>query len=52
MTNPGYSSYNKLKGMFYMPIIYLSPSTQEYNPSVIGGSEEYYMNLIADALEP
>ena len=36
-----------------MPKIYLSPSTQEYNQFVTGtGSEEYYMNLIADALEP
>jgi N-acetylmuramoyl-L-alanine amidase len=35
-----------------MPKIYLSPSTQEFNPYVTGGSEEYYMNLIADALEP
>ncbi len=35
-----------------MPYIYLSPSTQEFNPYVIGGSEEYYMNLIADAMEP
>ncbi len=35
-----------------MPIIYLSPSTQEGNMYVIGGSEEYYMNLIADAMEP
>ncbi|MDD2493823.1 MAG: SH3 domain-containing protein [Tissierellia bacterium] len=35
-----------------MPSIYLSPSTQEYNPFVIGGSEEYYMNLIADAMIP
>ena len=35
-----------------MPSIYLSPSTQEFNPYVIGGSEEYYMNLIADAMEP
>ncbi len=35
-----------------MPNIYLSPSTQEFNPYVIGGSEEYYMNLIADAMEP
>jgi len=31
----------------------LSPSTQEYNPYVTGGgSEEYYMNLIADAMIP
>lgn len=35
-----------------MPIIYLSPSTQEWNPYVIEGNEEYYMNLIADAMEP
>jgi N-acetylmuramoyl-L-alanine amidase len=36
----------------FMPSIYLSPSTQEFNPYVIGGNEEYYMNLIADAMEP
>lgn len=35
-----------------MPKIYLSPSTQEYNIFIFGGSEEYYMNLIADAMEP
>jgi len=35
-----------------MPKIYLSPSTQEGNQYVTGGSEEYYMNLVADALEP
>jgi len=36
-----------------MPTIYLSPSTQEYNPYVTGGgSEEYFMNLIADAMIP
>ena len=35
-----------------MPKIYLSPSTQEGNLYVTGGSEEYYMNLIADAMEP
>ena len=35
-----------------MPIIYLSPSTQEFNPYVNGGNEEYYMNLIADAMIP
>lgn len=35
-----------------MPRIYLSPSTQEFNPYVIGGSEEYYMNLVADAMIP
>ena len=36
-----------------MPIIYLSPSTQEWNQYVTGsGSEEYNMNLLADALVP
>jgi N-acetylmuramoyl-L-alanine amidase len=35
-----------------MPIIYLSPSTQEFNPYSGGGNEEYYMNLLADAMEP
>ena len=35
-----------------MPIIYLSPSTQEFNPYNGGGNEEYYMNLIADEMEP
>lgn len=35
-----------------MPKIYLSPSLQEYNPYVGGGNEEYYMNLLADALVP
>lgn len=35
-----------------MPKVYLSPSLQEYNPYVDGGNEEYYMNLVADAMEP
>jgi N-acetylmuramoyl-L-alanine amidase len=36
-----------------MPSLFLSPSTQEYNPYVTGtGSEEYYMNRLADAMEP
>lgn len=36
-----------------MPKIYLSPSTQDWNPYITGsGSEEYNMNLLADALEP
>lgn len=35
-----------------MPIIYLSPSTQEANTYVTGGSEEYWMNLLADKMEP
>lgn len=36
-----------------MPSLFLSPSVQEFNPYVNGlGSEEYNMNLIADAMEP
>ncbi|MEG1874927.1 MAG: N-acetylmuramoyl-L-alanine amidase [Angelakisella sp.] len=35
-----------------MPTIYLSPSTQEKNLYVNGGTEEYYMNRVADAMEP
>ena len=35
-----------------MPSVFLSPSTQEYNPYNGGGNEEEYMNLIADAMEP
>lgn len=35
-----------------MPKVFLSPSTQEWNPYVGEGNEEYYMNLIADRMEP
>ena len=36
-----------------MPIVFLSPSTQDWNPYVTGsGSEEYQMNLLTDALIP
>ena len=35
-----------------MASIYLSPSTQEDNITINGGNEEYYMNLIADAMIP
>lgn len=35
-----------------MPIIYLSPSTQESNHYVTGGSEEYWMNRLADVMVP
>ena len=34
-----------------MPAVYLSPSTQE-NEYITGGNEEYYMNLIVDAMIP
>lgn len=35
-----------------MPIIYLSPSTQENNYYVNGGTEEEWMNRLADAMVP
>lgn len=35
-----------------MPIIYLSPSTQEFNSYVNGGTEEEWMNLLADKMVP
>ncbi len=35
-----------------MPAIYISPSVQEFNPYIIGGNEEFYMNLITDAMVP
>ena len=35
-----------------MPTVYLSPSTQEYNLFAGGGTEEYYANLITDAMIP
>lgn len=35
-----------------MARVYLSPSTQESNITINGGNEEYYMNLIANAMVP
>lgn len=35
-----------------MPFIYLSPSVREDNQYIVGGTEEYYMNRIADAMIP
>ena len=35
-----------------MSSVFISPSVQEYNRFAGGGSEEYYMNLIADELVP
>ncbi len=35
-----------------MPTIYLSPSTQEFNLFITGGSEEQHMNDIVDAMIP
>lgn len=38
--------------MIAMPSVFISPSTQEFNPYVDGGNEEYYMNLVADEMIP
>lgn len=35
-----------------MPRVFLSPSTQEWNKYVTGGTEEQYMNMLADLMEP
>ena len=35
-----------------MPSVFLSPSLQEWNPYINGGNEEYFMNLVTDAIEP
>jgi N-acetylmuramoyl-L-alanine amidase len=40
-----------VKGGILVPAVFLSPSTQE-NEYATGGNEEYYMNLIADAMVP
>lgn len=35
-----------------MPLIYLSPSTEAYKSHITGGTEEEFMNLIVDQMEP
>ena len=35
-----------------MPFLFLSPSTQEFNPYVTTGTEEYWMNQLANRMEP
>lgn len=35
-----------------MPSVYLSPSNAEFQRLFTGGNEEYYMNLVADAMIP
>lgn len=35
-----------------MPYLFLSPSTQQFNPYVTRENEEYWMNLLADRMEP
>ena len=36
----------------HMPFLFLSPSTQDFNPYVTTGNERYWMNLLADRMEP
>ncbi|WP_019678760.1 SH3 domain-containing protein [Ruminococcus flavefaciens] len=35
-----------------MPKVFLSPSTQEWNQYATDGNEEFYMNLLADRIDP
>lgn len=35
-----------------MPFLFLSPSTQDFNPYVTEGNEELWMNRLADRMEP
>ena len=35
-----------------MPFLFLSPSTQYFNPYVTTGDERYWMNQLADRMEP
>lgn len=35
-----------------MPFLFLSPSTQDFNPYVTTGNEQYWMNQLADRIEP
>jgi len=42
----------KKKGGILLPFLYLSPSTQQFNPYATSGNEEYWMNLLADEMEP
>lgn len=55
-TNPGKGEYIEMRAErkvdLFMPRVYLSPSLQEYNLYVNGGTEEEITNLIADAMEP
>ena len=35
-----------------MPFLFLSPSTQDFNPYITTGNERYWMNVLADRMEP
>ena len=41
-----------VKGGLHMPFLFLSPSTQDFNPYVTTGNEQYWMNQLADRMEP
>lgn len=41
-----------VKGGMHMPLLFLSPSTQEFNPYVTSQNEQYWMNRLADRMEP
>lgn len=43
---------NKNEKVTTMPDLFLSPSTQKANLYVTGGSEQYWMNRLADEMEP
>lgn len=35
-----------------MPFLFLSPSTQDFNPYLTEGNEQFWMNALADRMEP
>lgn len=41
-----------MKGGVSMPFLFLSPSTQDFNPYITEGNEQYWMNRLADQMEP
>ncbi len=41
-----------MEGGILMPFLFLSPSTQDFNPYVTTGNEQYWMNQLADRMEP
>ena len=41
-----------MEGGIFLPFLFLSPSTQDFNPYVTTGNEQYWMNQLADRMEP
>lgn len=41
-----------MEGGIFMPFLFLSPSAQDFNPYVTTGNEQYWMNQLADRMEP